>query len=185
MCSGGIEIKRMKMVQFVTIGGILTALTVMFQSSPVFLPAIGLTLSPFSTMPIAIAAVLSIYLGAAVLLSSTLILIIMSPQEALILLFTTGLLGTILGLLLYRKGRFLSIIVCAVTLTLGMLVLTYIVAVPGFVEIAGSLSLPLIILTFFLFSLIYVSIWKIFLRKFVELLIRIKVIEKPVHGTNK
>lgn len=163
----------------------MTALTVMLQSSPVFLPAIGLVLSPFSTIPTAIAAVLSIYLGVAVLLSSTLILIIMSHQEALILLFTTGLLGTILGILLYRKGRFISIIVCAVALTVGMLVLTYIVAVPGFVEITDSLSLPLIILSFFVFSLIYVSIWNIFLRKFVKLLIRIKLIEKPVQNSNK
>jgi hypothetical protein len=176
---------KMKIVQFVSIGGILTTLTVMFQSSPVFLPTIGLALSPFSTIPIAIATFLNIYLGVAVLFSSTLILIIISPQEALILLFTTGLLGAILGIMLYRKGIFLSILVSAVNLTVGMWVLTYLIAVPGFVEITGSLSLPLILLCFFLFSLVYVSIWSIILRRFVKLLIRIKVIEKPVHDINK
>jgi hypothetical protein len=160
----------------------MTALTVMLQSSPVFLPTIGLALSPFSTIPIAIAAVLNTYLGVAVLFTSTLILIIMSPQEGLILLFATGLLGTIIGIMLYRKGIFISILVSAVALTVGMFVLTYLVAVPGFVEITGSFSLPLTLLFFFLFSLIYVSIWSIILRKFVTLLIRIKVFEKPVHN---
>ncbi|MDF2484448.1 MAG: hypothetical protein K0R46_616 [Herbinix sp.] len=177
--------KKIKIVQFVTIGGVLSALTVILQSSPVFLPAIGLALSPFSTIPIAIAAVLNNYLGVAVLLSSTLILIILSPQEALILLFATGLLGVILGIMLYRKGIFISIIVSTVSLTVGMCVLTYLVAVPGFVEITGLFSLPLILLFFFLFSLIYVSVWSIILQKFVKLLIRLKVIVKPVHDINK
>jgi hypothetical protein len=67
----GLRLEKKRIVQFVSIGGILTALTVMLQSSPVFLPAIGLALSPFSTIMIAIAAVLNIYLGVAVLFSST------------------------------------------------------------------------------------------------------------------
>lgn len=172
--------RKTKLVQLISIGGILTALTVMFQSSPVFLPAIGLVLSPLSTIPVAIAAVLNIFLGVAVLFSSTLILLIVSPQEALILLFTTGLLGTILGSMLYRKGICISILISTVSLTVGMSVLTYLVAVPGFVEITTTFTLPRILLFFFLFSLIYVSTWNVILRKIISFLIRIKVIDKPL-----
>ncbi|AFS77558.1 hypothetical protein Curi_c04830 [Gottschalkia acidurici 9a] len=53
----------MNISRFICIGGILTTIAVLFQSAPVFLPAIGLALSPLSTLPIAIAAVSNISLG--------------------------------------------------------------------------------------------------------------------------
>ncbi|MDG5789891.1 hypothetical protein QA612_20760 [Evansella sp. AB-P1] len=53
----------MNKAKFVCYGGILTAIAVIFQASPVFLPVIGLALSPFSTLPIAIAAFLKIICG--------------------------------------------------------------------------------------------------------------------------
>lgn len=55
--------KKMTISRFICIGGILTTVAVLFQSAPVFLPAIGLDLSPLSTLPIAIAAVFNISLG--------------------------------------------------------------------------------------------------------------------------
>ena len=94
----------MNKVRFISIGGILTTITVIFQSAPVFLPAIGLLFSPLSTLPIAIAAFYNISLGITVFFSSALILTLVNVQEAIILLFTTGLLGIVIGTLLYRKG---------------------------------------------------------------------------------
>lgn len=168
----------MKIVRFVSIGGVLAALAVILQSSPVFLPVVGLALSPFSTVPIAIAAYLNVYLGAAVLFSSSLILLIISPQEALILLFTTGLLGAVIGMLLKRKSSLIMILLSAFSLTMGMCILTYLLAIPGFTEIAASFSLPLIILFFFSFSLVYAAIWSILIKRIIKLMIRIKVIDR-------
>lgn len=170
------KLKKMNISRFICIGGILTTIAVLFQSAPVFLPAIGLGLSPFSTLPIAIAAVSNISLGLAVFSSSALILAMVSVQEAIILLFTTGLLGIVIGTLLYRKGIIVSILFSSIALSLGMIFLTYIMGISAFVDLASSLSTPLTLLVFFSFSLVYASIWNIYFRKFMNYLIKIKLI---------
>lgn len=166
----------MSIGRFICIGGILTTIAVLFQSAPVFLPAIGLALSPLSTLPIAIASVSNISLGFTVFFSSTLILVIVSAQEAIILFFTTGLLGMAIGTLLYRKGIIISILFSSITLSLGMIFLTYIVGIPAFVDLTSSLSTTLTFLIFFSFSLVYASVWNISFRKFMNYLIKIKLI---------
>ena len=166
----------MSIGRFICIGGILTSIAVLFQSAPVFLPVIGLALSPLSTLPVAIAAVSSISLGFTVFFSSALILVIVSAQETIILLFTTGLLGIVMGTLLYRKRVIISILFSSIALSLGMLFITYIVGMPAFADLTSPLSIPLTFLIFFLFSLIYVSIWNICLKKFMNYLIKINLI---------
>ncbi|MBU5675072.1 hypothetical protein KQI88_01400 [Alkaliphilus sp. MSJ-5] len=168
--------KKMNISRFICIGGILTTVAVLFQSAPIFLPTIGLALSPLSTLPIAIAAVSNISLGFTVFFSSALILAIVSAQETIILLFTTGLLGIVIGTLLYRKGIIISILFSSITLSLGMIFLTYIVGILAFVDLTSSLSIALTFLIFFLFSLVYASIWNICFRKFMNYLIKIKLI---------
>ncbi len=177
--------KKTKIVHLISIGGLLTAITVLFQSAPIFLPAIGLAFSPFSTVPIALAAVINVFLGFTVLFSSVFILILVSPQEATILLFTTGLLGITLGSLLYRKGLLVTILASAVVLSLGMIVLTYVAAIPAFVAFTGSYSLHDTLLIFFIFSLVYVSIWFICLRVFAKHIIKLRLIEKPHYKDTK
>jgi hypothetical protein len=172
-------LKNLKVIHFISVGGLLTALTVLLQAAPVFLPAFGLAISPLSTLPIAFASVLNIFLGIIVLFSSAFILFILSPQEAVILLCTTGLLGAVLGALIYRKGKSLSILASAMALSIGMILLTYVAAIPSFAELADATSFPIIVLMFFMFSLIYVSIWSISCRKFVNHLVKIKLIEDP------
>jgi hypothetical protein len=169
-------LEKMNISRFICIGGILTTIAVLFQSAPVFLPAIGLALSPLSTLPIAIAAVSNISLGITVFFSSALILVIVSTQETIILLFTTGLLGIVIGILLYRKGIIISILFSSIALSLGMVFLTYIVGISAFVDLTSSLSIPLTFLIFFSFSLVYASIWSICFRKFMNYLIKIKLI---------
>jgi hypothetical protein len=161
--------------RFISIGGILTTLAVLFQSAPVFLPAIGLALSPFSTLPIALAAYFNISLGISVLFSSVLILVFISLQEALILLFTTGLLGIVLGLL-YKKKILISTLYTALTLSAGMIILTYMIGISAFGDFTNAISMPLTLLIYLLFSLIYTSIWNICIKKFIFYLIKIKVL---------
>lgn len=164
------------MSSFICVGGILTTLAVIFQSAPVFLPAIGLFLSPLSTIPIAIAAFSNIFLGIAVFLSSVLILTMISIQESIILLLTTGVLGVVIGALLFRRGIISSILFSSVALSLGITFLTYIIGIPGFVDLANSFSTTLAFLIFFLFSLIYSSICNICIKKFINYLTKIKII---------
>ena len=160
---------KMNIGRFICIGGILTTITVLFQSAPVFLPTIGMALSPLSTLPVAIAAASNIALGFTVFFSSALILVLVSVQETIILLFTTGLLGIVIGTFLYRKGIIISILFSSIALSLGMILLTYIVGI-------SSLSTPLIFLIFFTFSLVYASIWNIYFRKFMNYLINMNLI---------
>lgn len=167
---------KMNIGRFICIGGILTTITVLFQSAPVFLPTIGMALSPLSTLPVAIAAASNIALSFTVFFSSALILVLVSVQETIILLFTTGLLGIVIGTFLYRKGIIISILFSSIALSLGMILLTYIVGISGFVDLTSSLSTPLIFLIFFTFSLVYASIWNIYFRKFMNYLIKINLI---------
>lgn len=171
--------KNLKVIHFISVGGLFAAFAVLLQAAPVFLPAFGLAISPLSTLPIAFASILNIFLGITVLFSSAFILLILSPQEAIILLCTTGLLGVVLGALIYRRGKLISILASAMALSIGMICLTYIAAIPSFVELADTLAFPVVVLIFFLFSLIYVSIWSICCRKFVSYLVKIKLIEEP------
>lgn len=162
-------------MRFISIGGILTTITVVFQSAPTFLPAIGLLFSPFSTLPIAIAAFYNISLGITVFLTSALFLILVNVQEAIILLFTTGLLGIVLGTFLYRKGLFVSILFSSIILSIGMISLTYIAGISAFGDLTSLDSIPFILLIYSLFSVIYVSVWNICMSKFIHYLIRINV----------
>ncbi|WP_066718559.1 hypothetical protein [Clostridium sp. Marseille-P299] len=168
--------QKLNTSRFICIGAILVALTVIFQSAPVFLPSIGLALSPFSTLPIAIAAVINISLGFLVFFASVLILVIVSVEETIILLFTTGVLGIVIGTLLYRKGIKISILVSSVALSLGMICLTYIIGISAFVDLTRLISTPIIFLAYFSFSFIYACIWNICFKKFMNYLIKIKLI---------
>lgn len=169
--------KKMSIVWLICIGGLLTTITVIFQAAPVFLPTIGLALSPFSTLPIAVASVFNISLGFAVLFLSSIILTTISIQEAMILLFTTGILGIMIGTLLYRKGIFISIFFSSITLSIGMMCLTYIIQMSAFIEFTSSWSISLSFLIFFIFSLIYASILNISFKRFMDYLIKTKSVK--------
>ncbi len=166
----------LKKIRFISLGGILTTIAVLFQSAPIFLPAVGLLFSPFSTLPVAIAALSNISLGFAVFFSSAFLLIFVHVQEAVIFLFTTGLLGIALGTFLYRKSLVVSILCSSVALSLGMMSLTYIAGISAFGDFASSESIPFTLFIYILFSLLYASIWNICLRKFISYLIRINVL---------
>lgn len=168
-------LKEMNRGRFVSAGGLLTAIAVIFQAAPVFLPFVGLAFSPLSTFPIALAAYLKISLGITVYVSSAIILTFIYIQEAIILLFTTGLLGLTMGTFLFRKGLFVSILSSTILLTLGMLLLTYLLSIAVLGNVSTLARVPFTLLIYFSFSFVYGSIWNICLKKFIHYLIRIKV----------
>lgn len=154
--------------QIVSIGGILTTLAVLFQSLPVFLPGMGLIISPLATLPIALAAVGSTNLGVISLFSSTLILLLISPQEAVIFLFATGLLGLTLGAS-YNKRITQSIATATITLFIGINILIHIVGIAAFGDLTPDSSLITEAFIIMLFSLIYSGMWIFILRFFVSI----------------
>lgn len=160
--------KKKNTGRFICMGGVSTAIAVLFQSAPVFLPGVGFAISPLSTLPIAIAAVSNVSLGLTVFISSALILVMVDVQETIILLFTTGLLGVVIGTLLYRNGTIISILFSGIALSIGMMFLTYIAAIPSFVDITNTLPVYLTFIIYFSFSLVYSSLWNIFIKKIVQ-----------------
>ncbi|CUH92096.1 hypothetical protein [Herbinix luporum] len=170
--------KKINLVYQIGLGGILTSITVILQSAPVFLPIIGLILSPFSTLPVALAALINVYLGLGVFTSSLFILLIVSIQEGAIFLFATGILGIVLGSLLFRKGILITILASSLTLSIGMILLTLIVAIPGFVYMVTCFAFIFIIIIYLMFSLAYVSIWTICFRRLANYLFKINIFGK-------
>jgi hypothetical protein len=151
------------------LGGVFTALVVLFHSAPVFMPGIGLLLSPFATLPVALATVISTYLGIAVLFSSALILLVISPQEAVILLLATGALGVALGAC-YGKDIVKSTVFTSGTLFLGINLLTNIMGISAFGDISSNLALLTATVVYLIFSIVYSIIWIFILKCTVRLL---------------
>lgn len=159
-------LKESKWIHLISVGGLLVSITVLFQAAPVFLPFIGIGLSPLSTLPIAIAATINLLLGIMVFITSVLLLLFISTQEAMILLFTTGLLGSVLGALIYRKGRLVTILTSTIVLFIGMLLLTYVTVIPAFHDFTATISLAVVLIFYSVFASIYVTVWVIMFRKF-------------------
>lgn len=162
----------MKTTHAICLGGILTSIAVLFQAAPVFLPTIGLVLSPLSTLPIILAAVFEIPIGIMVLFSSALLLFAISPQEAVIMLLTTGPLGIAIGGLLFRRGFVVTLLFSTVSLFFGILFMTYVVGIPAFGDFTESFSSTITLMIYLLFSFIYVGFWTICVRRFIERLVR-------------
>lgn len=167
--------KKMNISRFICFGGVLTSLTVLFQSAPVFLPGIGLALSPLSTLPVAIAAASDVFLGAAVFCSSAVLLFLVSTQESIILLLTTGLLGIVTGTLLYRKGIFISILLSSIALFAGIVVLSYITGISELKVIKDPLTTLFSLIIIIIFSIVYASFWNVILNKFIKYLKKINL----------
>jgi hypothetical protein len=147
--------------RLVCFGGLLAALAFVLQSAPVW-SAFGLALSPLSTAPAAAAAILSPLCGISVFLSASVMLLIVSAQEALIFMLGTGLLGVVLGLTMRRDAAF-GISAAGLSLLIGLYVLFYVCGVslfgPFTQYIQGFAEIFLIA-----FSVLYAALWRVLLR---------------------
>lgn len=161
--------KPINSAHLVSKGGILTALAVLLQSSPVFLPGAGLMLSPFSTLPVALAASMSTYAGILTLLSSAALLLFISPQEAIIFLSATGPLGLALGAC-YKKGIIKTIAAAGATLFIGINILIHGAGIAAFGGFTQGSSLITSTLIYLVFSFFYSAFWVLVLKFFIKLI---------------
>lgn len=165
-------------VKLISIGGIFVGLAVIFQAAAVLLPVIGMALSPLSTLPIALAGMLNISLGVTVYIASVIILAFISIEECLILIFTTGILGLVMGILIYRKGVLVSVLCSGVALSIGIGVLTYVIGVFEMGSLEDYIPAGALILVFLLFSVIYAWVWNVLAERFVGCLVGLKVFDE-------
>lgn len=162
-------------IKLIVTCSLLTSLAVIFQSAPVFLPSIGLVISPISTLPIAIAALLNVYLGFLVFIATIFILLFIDLQEAIIFAVTTGLLGLIVGSILYQKGMIFSILFSSLGLFIGIITLIYIVDIPSIKEMLTLTSTLILLIIVYIFSIGYALIWNIIIKRFIKYLNKINV----------
>lgn len=142
------------------VGALLGAIAVILQSAGIF-TGIGYLFSTMTTLPLALAGLLSLRIGVMTYSLTGLLLAILQPSELLIFLFTTGLLGLSLGTgIRYLKRSILVSVFPATCLTSGISILLYgfRFAVLG-PSITSHFS-SLIILGVFGFALLYGWIWK-------------------------
>lgn len=165
-------------VRLICIGGVFVGLAVVFQAGPVLLPVIGMAISPLTTLPIALAGVLNIYLGISVYIASALLLAFISIEESLILIFTTGILGLVMGALIYRKGKLASILCSGVALSIGISILTFVIGVFQIESLEGTVPVGIVGLAVLLFSLVYAWVWNVIVGRFVGRLVKTKIFDR-------
>jgi hypothetical protein len=144
----------------VSILGGMAALAILFQVSPVFFPVAGLLLSPFSSLPIAIGTLLFPQGALGMFLAASGIISIIYWQEGAVFLFATGPLGIASALAVMSRGhKWMRILISGLILTCGILILTFVIGLPGLMEAFENLQVFTMVLVVFLFSLGYSCLW--------------------------
>lgn len=151
--------------KWVTATGLLAGSAALLQLAPVFLPVIGLALSPLSSLPLIISVLLFADGAVATFLTTVALLFVINAEEAVIFLFTTGPLGlaaaltAIPGLSLWRK-----LLLPTALLTCGILLLVFLVGLPGLTSLCSTFNAMalLSIITFScLYSLLFMGITRL------------------------
>lgn len=146
--------------KWITTASLLAALAALLHAAPIYLPVIGMALSPLSSIPMIIGVLLFADGALAMFLAATALLFFINVEEALIFLLATGPLGlasaltVIPNIPLWQRLTFPTVL-----LTCGILLLAFLVGVPGIQGIIGSfhgLGLVLIVI----FSLFYSSLFR-------------------------
>lgn len=150
-----------------TLGGLLIAITVIFQAAPLFFPGLGAFLSLLSTLPVAVAVAASgIRIGILVWAVSVILLQTINPLLSFILLFTTGPLGLSIGLSCHSRALYKNLIATTAILFVGMVFLIRLVGLGSFTYF----MLPKYILAVIILvcCLVYSFLWIAFFKEFIK-----------------
>lgn len=142
-----------------TLGAVLVSITVIIQASPLYLPVVGISLSALSTLPVALASYYNGTTGFLTYLSAGVLLFFWNVPQAVIFLFSSGLLGVILGVLIRCKLPLITVItVPALVITLGIILAGTLLGIPVFPWLTGFekiFILPVMLLC----CVVYTSVW--------------------------
>lgn len=139
----------------------LSILTTLLQSFGGFFPGLGYLISPFATIPITIAVLISVNYGILVYFNTIFLLLLIQSSEIIIFTFSTGLLGIAIGISIkmirYRIG---IIIFSALFLMTGLIIVLFIFNFPILGEYMSTDNYNFIKgISLFMFSLFYSWLW--------------------------
>lgn len=139
---------------------LMGTLAAIFQSAGGLLPGIGYFISPFATVPILLAILISFQSGVFSYLLAIYLLVLIEPTELFIFPFTTGLLGFGLGWTLRTLNRRWGItFVNGFILLVGILIPLYVLRFPVFGPTLASPFNLTVLTLIFVFSLFYSWLW--------------------------
>lgn len=158
--------------QNICMGAMLASLAVVIQSSPLYIPILGVSLSAFSTLPVALAGNLNIITGILVYIISGILVSLWSVSQALIFFCTSGILGLSMGVCMKKRLPLLAVIIFpAILLSLGISIVGCVLKIPILPWLVGEkrvFLVPVVLLCTLLYSSIWRPIISIILVKFRE-----------------
>ena len=163
----------MSRTHMLIISALLAALAAVFQSAGGFVPGIGYLISPFSTLPIVVAACISMTSGFFTYVAAIGLLFMLQPGELFIFPFTTGLLGLAIGLSIKIVKRRLPVVLLSGTvLFLGISFVAFVLQFPLFGprSALGPAILSIVLIFSLFYSYFWVEISRLFLQRIFPIL---------------
>lgn len=148
-----------KSAKSLTLGALLLAAAVMLQASAMYMAVVGVSVSGLSTLPVALAAYYNRISGLLAYLGAGMLLIFLNPPQGIIFMFSSGLLGLSLGILLRCRRELVTVVIVpSLLLCGGVFAAGGLLGVPVFPWLSGLgkvLMFPLMALC----CLLYTAVW--------------------------
>lgn len=154
------QLRKGTVTKHLLVSALLSSLAAILQAAGGYVPLVGFFISPFTSLPMIIATMMGVRYGLFTYMLTISLLVIIEPTELFIFPFTTGLLGLGIGIGFILFKHRLPILICnGILLTIGILIPLSLLQFPVFGPlIEGAISIK-IVLSIFIFSLIYCLIW--------------------------
>lgn len=147
---------------------LLASLATLMQVSAGFFPGPGHVIGAFNTLPVALAAYISPLGGFFCYLVSGWLTFSIMPSEMPILTLCTAPLGLALGTGMHFDAKKLfTILGGSILLTGGMVILTTLLGIHPFSKILTGQGFTVVLVMYFVFSLVYSYSWYHFARRIV------------------
>lgn len=165
------EISRTRLI---TLAAAMSAMAATLQLLAAFAPGPGHIASALATLPLALVAWISPGAGFASYITATLLVLIIAPEECLILLTTTGPLGVALGIAGAAKlSVAIQTLIGAATLSSGMTALMLVFKTDPLGPGVSSMGWVAAVGVYAGFALMYAWAWALVLRRLVPHLLAI------------
>lgn len=149
----------MKSARLLALGGIFSGFSVIFQCIPALFSEIFAPLAMLSSIPIYIMSRISPKAGLTTYLTSAALILTISFHEGIFFLFTTGLIGLLLGITHKTAQRKdIAVILTSIALTISLCFITFGIGIPVF-GFSLDIGFKAQIAVLFGFSLIYNTVF--------------------------
>jgi hypothetical protein len=140
--------------------GLLAAITAIMQSSPHFLPGIGMVLATFSSIPIAVGALIAPSGSLPMVLATAAILIIVQLEEAFVFALTTAPLGLAAAWAVAdKRPLWHALSLPGIALASGIILMSDLIGIPAMGPGVHHLGPLLASVVYVAFGCLYASLW--------------------------